>query len=100
MRDDVRPGETEQPAGSDGRENRTGLPDGGFASQTGCVKGPPKTPRRVETMGLPQMRSPRGSTKRRVAALVGAGSGRDLALGRLPGGIRGHDTAFRQVHAR
>jgi hypothetical protein len=30
-------------------------------------KGPPKTPRRVETMWLPRMRSPRGSTRRRVA---------------------------------
>jgi len=33
-------------------------------------------------------------------ALVGAGIGRDPALGRLPGGIRGHDVAFGQVHAR
>src|SRR5271166_4415386 len=33
-------------------------------------------------------------------ALVGAGGGRYLALGRLPGRIRGHDLALRQVHAR
>ncbi len=30
-------------------------------------EGPPKTPRRVEAMGLPRMRSPRGSTRRRLA---------------------------------
>jgi hypothetical protein len=30
-------------------------------------EGPPNTPRRVETMGLPRKRSPRGSTRRRVA---------------------------------
>jgi hypothetical protein len=29
-----------------------------------------------------------------------ARDGLDLALGRLPGGIRGHDLAFRPVHAR
>jgi hypothetical protein len=33
-------------------------------------------------------------------ALDSAGDGLDLALGRLPGGIRGHDLADRQVHAR
>ena len=51
-------------------------------------------------MGLPRKRSPRGSTRRRVALLVSAGDGLDLALDRLPGGIRGHDIAFGQVHAR
>ncbi len=30
-------------------------------------EGPPMTPRRAETMGLPRTRSPRGSTNRRVA---------------------------------
>ncbi len=51
-------------------------------------------------MGLPRKRSPRGSTRRRAALLVGAGLGLDHGFGRLPGGIRGHDVAFGPLHAR
>ena len=51
-------------------------------------------------MGLPRMRSPRGATSRRVALWSALAVGWYLALGRLPGGIRGHDVAFGQVHAR
>ncbi len=54
---------------SAGSGGRTGLdsPTAVLPPTWDVSKGPPKTPRRVETMGLPQMRSPRGSTKRRVA---------------------------------
>ena len=51
-----------------GGRDQEWTPDGGIASLKEPVRGtPPKTPRRVETMGLPRKRSPRGSTRRRVA---------------------------------
>ena len=51
-------------------------------------------------MVLPRMRSPRGSTRRRVALWSALAIGLDLAFGRLPGGIRGDDVALGPVHAR
>jgi hypothetical protein len=46
---------------------RNGLPTAVLPPSRNRSEGPPKTPRRVETMGLPRKRSPRGSTRRRVA---------------------------------
>src|SRR5262249_32319995 len=54
--------------GSGGRDQEgTGLPDGGTASLEETREGPPISPRRVETMGLPRKRTPRGSKRRQVA---------------------------------
>jgi hypothetical protein len=56
------------PAGADRPgQARNGLPQGGLASLINGSEGPPETPRRADTMGLPRKRSPRASTSRRVA---------------------------------
>jgi hypothetical protein len=54
---------------------RNGLPTAVLPPSRNRSEGPPKTPRRVETMGLPRKRSPRGSTRRRVALLSALATG-------------------------
>src|SRR3954463_16627234 len=44
-----------------------GIPRAVIPPSRNGSEGPPETPRRVEAMGLPRMRSPRGATSRRVA---------------------------------
>jgi hypothetical protein len=54
---------------------RNGLPTAELPPSWNRSEGPPKTPRRVETMGLPRTRSPRGSTRRRVALWTALATG-------------------------
>jgi hypothetical protein len=54
---------------------RNGLPTAVLPPSRIGSEGPPKTPRRVEAMGLPHKRSPRGSTRRRVALWTALATG-------------------------
>ena len=87
------------------RPRRTSIATLGIVQEPTVANGGPridrrKNPRRVETMWSPRTGSPRRTPGLAVHGLGRAARRLALAVGRLPGGIRGHDVALGQVHAR
>ncbi len=86
-----------QPVGRD-RKRRT--PHGGRTSLKEWVRGAAGDAKEGGSNGVAPHEIDASRHEPSGGALVGTGGGWYLALGRLPGGIRGHDVAVGQVHAR
>src|SRR4051812_26319422 len=91
-----RPDGLTQPVGRDGNRN----PQGGYSSLKEWVRGTAEDAKEGGSNGVAPHENAARCHESPGGSLVGAGGGRYLALGRLPGGIRGHDVAVGQVHAR
>jgi hypothetical protein len=88
-----------RPAGSGGRE-QDGTPQRrSCVPSMGWVKGSAEDAKEGGNNVVAPHKNTASVRDATRGALVGAGNGRDPALGRLPGGIRGHDLAFGQVYA-
>src|ERR1035441_1820403 len=88
-----------RPAGSGGRDQEW-TPDGGLVPSRDRVRGTAGDAKEGGSDGFAPDEIAARVHEAARGALVGVGDGLDLALGRLPGGIRRDDLALGPIHAR